>query len=190
MTTLGGALVIVDKATLQATVHLPVVTDQSVVSLTYAGGLIIGGTSIHGGYTVPSPTQSEARLFGWAVSSGKAFEVTPVPGAEAIPGLVVDSAGLVWGLADGQLFAFDVATRQIVHRVQLAADTGSTAGELARDRSGRIYALVQNHLVFSFDPATRTSQLVVDQKAQHLAVHPDGRIFISDDHVLYRVTAG
>ncbi|MCG5216497.1 PQQ-like beta-propeller repeat protein [Streptosporangium sp. KLBMP 9127] len=190
VTTLGGALVTVDKATLQATVHLPVVTDQSVVSLTYAGGLIIGGTSIHGGYTVPSPTQTEARLFGWAVSSGKAFEVTPVPGAETIPGLVVDSAGLVWGLADGQLFAFDVATRQVVHRVQLAPDTGSTAGELARDRSGRIYALVQNHLVFSCDPATRTSQLVVDQKAQHLAVHPDGRIFISDDHVLYRVTAG
>lgn len=185
VTTLGGALVIVDKSTLDATVYRPVVTDQSIVSLTYVDGMIVGGTSIHGGYTVPAPTQTEARLFGWA--SGLAFEVTPVPGAQAIPALVVDSGGLVWGLADGQLFAFDVAARQVVHRLQLTPNTGTTAGELGRG-GDLIYALVQGHLVFEIDPAARTSRLVLDRPAQHLVVHPDGRLFISDDTVLYRVT--
>lgn len=186
LTTLGGALVLVDKSTLDVTVHRPVVTDQSIVSLAYADGVIVGGTSIHGAYSVPAPTQTEARLFGWA-ESGLAFTVTPVPGAEAIPALAVDAAGLVWGLADGQVFAFDVATRQVVHRMRLAPDTGTTGGELSR-RGDRIYALVQDHLVFEIDPAARTSELVIDHPANHLAAHPDGRLFISDDTVLYRVT--
>lgn len=96
--TLGGALVVVDKSTLEVAVHRPVVTDQSIVSLTYTEGMIIGGTSIHGGYSVPAPTQTEARLFVWEPSGDSpVFEVPPVPQAEAIPSLVVDAAGLVWG---------------------------------------------------------------------------------------------
>jgi hypothetical protein len=189
-TTLGGALVVVDKSTLGTTVHRPVVTDQSIVSLTHAGGMIVGGTSIHGGYTVPAPTQTEARLFGWAVSGDSpVFEVTPVPGAEAVPALVVDSGGLVWGLVDGQLFAFDVTGRQVAHRLRLAPDTGTTAGALDRAPAGdRIYALVQGHLLFEIDPAARTSRLVLDQPAQHLAVHPDGRLFLAEDTVVHRVS--
>ena len=189
VTTLGGALVIVDKSTLDVTVHRPVVNDQSILSLTYADGMIVGGTSIHGGYTVPAPTQTEARLFGWTLagSPGLAFEATPVPGTAAIPALVVDASGLVWGLADGQLFAFDVAARQVVHRIQLAPDTRTVAGELSRS-GDLIYALVQGHLVFEINPAARTTRLVLDHPAQHLTAHPDGRLFISDDTVLYRVT--
>ncbi|TMR20885.1 hypothetical protein ETD86_17330 [Nonomuraea turkmeniaca] len=187
-TTLNGALVIVDKTTLAAAVHLPVVTDQSIVSLAYQDGTIVGGTSIHGGYSTPTPTQPEARLFGWTVSAGKTFEMTPVPGAPAIPALLQDSTGLLWGLADGQLFAFDVASRQVVHRLQLAPDTGSTAGELARPAAdGRIYALVQRHLLFEIDLAGRTGKLLLDRPAQNLAVHPDGRIFLAEDTVLTRV---
>ncbi|TMR20530.1 hypothetical protein ETD86_18430 [Nonomuraea turkmeniaca] len=187
-TTLSGALVIVDKATLEATVHRPVVTDQSIVSLAYAGGMIIGGTSIRGGYSVPTPTQTEARLFGWAVSgTGTVFEVTPVPQAQAIPALVVDPAGLLWGLADGQLFAFDVTTRQVVHRLQLAQNVGATVGELGRrDGGDQIYALVHGRLLFEVDLATRTSRLLLDRPAQYLAVHPDGRLFLANDTVLTR----
>lgn len=186
-TTLGGALVIVDKDTMDTTVHRPVVTDQSIVSLTHVDGVIVGGTSIHGGYTVPAPTQTEARLFGWTGSS-LAFTATPVPGAEAIPALVVDATGLVWGLTDGQLFAFDLTTRQVVHRLRLAPDTGTTSGELSH-HGGRLYALVHGHLVFEIDPTTRTSTLLLDHPANHLAVHPDGRrLFLAADTVLHRVT--
>lgn len=189
-TTLGGALVIVNKTTLESVVHRPVVTDQSVVSLTYANDLIIGGTSIHGGYSVPAPTQTEAKLFGWEVSgTSPAFELVPVPGKDAIPALVAAPDGLLWGLTDGQLFAFDIAARQVVERLQLAADTGTTAGELhITNDGGLMYALVQGRLLFEIDLATRTNRLLLDQRAQQLAVHADGRLFMSDDAVLYRVS--
>lgn len=189
--TLGGVLVVLDKATDQYTTHLQVVTDQSIVSLTYAGGLIIGGTSIHGGYAVPEPTQTEARLFGWDPAGGKVFEVPAVAGAEAIPALVTDSVGTVWGLSNGQLFAFDVASRAVTARIQLTADTssGRTVGQLSHDAPRNLlYAQVQNRFLYRVDLATRTAALVVEQPGGLLAVHPDGRVFLSNVENLYRVT--
>ncbi|MDP4509339.1 hypothetical protein [Nonomuraea turcica] len=34
---------------------------------------------------------------------------------------------------------------------------------------------------------TRTSRLLVDRPAQHLVVHPDGRLFLAEDTVLTRL---
>ncbi|MGH3656344.1 MAG: hypothetical protein ACRDUA_06770, partial [Micromonosporaceae bacterium] len=191
-TTLGGALVLVDKATGDHVVHRPVVTDQSIVSLAYGSGVLVGGTSIHGGYGVPAPTQTEARLFGWNVEADtERYEVTPVPGAEAIPALVTDADGVVWGLTNGQLFAVDPVTGEVTRRIQLAgnAPSGRTAGRLAY-RENTLYPLVQNHLLYQVPLATGTPELLLDRPAQYLAVHPDGRIFLGDSHELYRVTAG
>ncbi|MBF9133613.1 hypothetical protein I0C86_32455 [Plantactinospora sp. S1510] len=189
-TTLGGALAIVDKATGASTVHRPVVTDSSIVALAYAGGLIVGGTSIDGGYSVPAPTQTEARLFGWdAAADAKAFEFVPVPGAKAVPALVVDRSGLLWGLAGGQLFAVDVATRSVVQRVQLAPGVSDSRGRLGYDADANVlYALVGNHLLFRVDLATGTSTQLLDHSAEFLAVHPDGRLLLGDGPQLYRVT--
>jgi hypothetical protein len=187
-TTLSGALIIVDKTTLDVSVHLPVIEDQSITSLAYMGGLLVGGTSIHGGYTTPVPTQTQARLFGWDVSGGLMFETIAVSGAEAIPALVAGDNGLVWGIADGQVFAFDVVSQQVVERLQLAEDTGDTGGELGRRIDGMIYALVHRHLLFEIDPATGNSRLLLDRRADHMAVHADGRVFFADGHVLYRMT--
>ncbi|MGC5022027.1 hypothetical protein [Micromonospora sp. DT47] len=189
-TTLGGALAIVDKATGAATVHRPVVTDSSIVSLAYAGGLILGGTSIDGGYTVPPPTQTEARLFGWDIATdSKAFDITPVPGAKAIPALVVDRSGLLWGLAGGQLFAVDVASRTVVQRIQLTPGVSGSRARLGYDAArNTLYALVGGHLLFRLDASTGASTQLLDRPAEFLAVHPDGRLFLGDGPELYRVT--
>lgn len=189
-TTLGGALAIVDKATGAAVVHRPVVTDSSIVSLAYAQGLIIGGTSIDGGYSVPPPTQTEARLFGWdAAADAKVFEVVPVPGATAIPALAVDGSGRVWGLAGGQLFAFDVAARAVVQRIQLAAGVASSRGKLGYDAARNVlYALVAGRLLFRVDVATGSATQLLDREAEFLAVHPDGRLFLGAGPELFRVT--
>jgi hypothetical protein len=189
-TTLGGALAIVDKATGVSTVHRPVVTDSSIVSLAYAGGLILGGTSTDGGYSVPPPTQAEARLFGWdAATDSKAFEFTPVPGARAVPALAVDRSGLLWGLAGGQLFAVDVASRSVVQRIQLAPGVSDSRARLGYDATRNVlYALVGGHLLFRVDVATGTSTQLLDRPAEFLAVHPDGRLFLGDGPRLYRVT--
>lgn len=189
-TTLGGALVVVDKVTGASRVHRPVVTDQSIVSLTHLNGLIVGGTSVAGGYSVPPPTQSEARIFGWDVASdGKVFEFVPVPGATAVPALAADRTGLLWGLAGGQLFAVDLAARAVVRRVQLAPGVADSRGRLGYDAPRHLlYALVGGHLLVRVDPDTGASRILLDQPAEFLAVHPDGRLFVGAEEHLLRVT--
>jgi hypothetical protein len=189
-TNLDGALVVIDKATGSRKVHRPVVTDQSIVSLCYADGLVVGGSSIHGGYSVPEPTQTQAKLFGWDLGAGsKAFEFAPLEGVTAIPALAVDARQLVWGLADGQLFGLDVAGRQVVHRLRLNPDTGTTTGQLAYHAGAdALYALVQGHLLFRVDASTKEKSLVLDRPARYLAVHPDGQVFLGEGTEVFRVT--
>lgn len=184
-TTLGGCLVLVDKSTNASRIHRPVVIDQSVVALAYSGGLIVGGTSIHGGYGVPTPTQTQAVLFGFdPVADTKVFEAVAVPGAKEIDGLVTDQDGGVWGLAGGQLFAFDVASRAVTRQVALPAVGGRLAYHAASDS---FYVLVADTLlrVSRADLAVTT---VLSRSAEFLAVHPDGHVFLGDGPHVYRVT--
>lgn len=183
-TTLGGALVIVAKATNAASVHRPVVTDQSIVSLAYAAGTIVGGTSIHGGYSVPAPTQTEAKLFGFdPVADAKTFEAVPVPGAESVDGLVVDADGGVWGYAAGTLFAFDLASRTVTRR----ATVGTGTGRLGYHAGSDTFLMLSGgalHRVARADLAVTT---VVDTDADYLAVAPDGTAFLGANTHVYRV---
>lgn len=181
-TTLGGALVIVDKASNASRVHRPVVTDQSIVALAYASGLIIGGTSIYGGYSVPAPTQAEAKVFGFDIASdSKVFEAV-VPGAKTVDGLV--SAGSeIWGLAGGKLFAFDVASRTITRQVAVPSGAGRLAYHAGSDS---FYVLASDTLV-RVARSTLAVSTVIQRSASFLAVHPDGRVFLGDTATVYRV---
>jgi hypothetical protein len=181
-TTLGGALVIVDKATRTSKIHRPVVTDQSIVALAYANGQIFGGTSIYGAYSVPAPTQTQAKIFGFdPAADAKVFE-TVIPGVATIDGLVTDKDNGVWGLAGGRLFAFE--NQAVTKQVTVPAGAGRLAYHAASDS---FYVLAANTLV-KVDRATLTVTTVVQQTATFLAVHPDGRIFLGDNATLYRVT--
>ncbi|HEX7743835.1 MAG TPA: twin-arginine translocation signal domain-containing protein [Micromonosporaceae bacterium] len=184
-TTLGGALVIVDKATDVPRIHRPVVTDQSIVALTYADGLIIGGTSVYGGYSVPPPTQTEAVLFGFdPAADAKVFEVVAVPGTRTVDGLVTDTDGAVWVLAGGELSAFDVASRSVTRRVSLPA----SGGRLGYHRAGDTFYVHTGNELLRIRRADLAMTTVVRQPAQFLAVHPDGRVFLGDGPTVYRVT--
>lgn len=183
-TTLGGALVVVDKSSNEASVHRPVVTDQSIVSLAYTGGLIVGGTSIHGGYTVPPPTQTEAKVFGFdPATDEKVFEAVPVPGAESVDGLVTDADGGVWGLADGHLFAFDVASRSVTRQATVPAG----AGRLAYHAGSDTFSVLAGGSLSRVSRADLTVTTVAATDADYLAVLPDGRVYVGAGPHVYRV---
>lgn len=183
-TTLGGALVLVDKTTRAAQVYRPVVIDQSIVALAATGGLVVGGTSIHGGYAVPPPTQTEARLFGFDIAAGATtFQVVPVPGAKTIDGLCLDSGGAVWGLAGGRLFQFDLATLAVTRQVSLP----TSGGRLAYHSASDVFFVHTGKALLRVPRADLAVTEVLTGSAQFLAVHPDGRIFLGDGAEIYRV---
>jgi hypothetical protein len=96
-----------------------VVKDQSVISLTTANDLIVGGTTVRGGGGT-RPTQSEAKLFIWDPDKKrKLFETVPIPKAQGISNLITAPNGLVYGIGKGMLFVFDPAERKVVHTAKL-----------------------------------------------------------------------
>lgn len=182
-TTLGGCLVVVDKATNTATVHRPVVTDQSIVSLAVAAGQIVGGTSIHGGYSVPAPTQKEAVVFTFdPTGSATTSQVVPVPGADSVDALVTDPDGIVWGVAGGRLFAFDVASRTVTRGVDVPAGPGRLAYHQGTDS----FLVLADGTLLRVARADLTVTTLAQQQATFLAVDAAGRAFLGDDTTIYR----
>lgn len=182
----GGAVTLWDPDTNALSVHRNVVENQTPVSLVSYRGLILGGTSINGGYGI-DPVTPEANLFGWDPVAGTTlFTVAPVPGATTVAGLVVDRHGTLWGLADSTLFAFNPVARKVVHRVTLFRDTdGSRYGNdhvLLADRTG-LTGVTANRL-FRYEPGSGRVRVLYDgvatgTGARTLAADGSGTLYVN-----------
>jgi len=112
---LGGPLAIWNVANGVVETHWQIVHDQSVVTLTSTGNLIIGGTTVIGGGG-SHPTEREAKLFIWDTKTKrKVYETVPVSGANALNDLIAVK-GRVFGIAGGTPVVFDPAKDQSAHR--------------------------------------------------------------------------
>lgn len=181
---LGGHLMEYDPATEKLTDHGEAVEKQSVVSLVYAGEMIVGGTSVTGGLGIP-PQAKEACLFGWDPrTNSKSFQLTPVPGAAAITCLIIGPDKKVWGIADGTLFVFDPAARQIESTTELFPVHYDDRhvwrdGFLLQHRSGQLYGTLAGKF-FRLDPATKKVFVLRDEPASLLAIDATGRLYFRD----------
>ncbi|HXH09122.1 MAG TPA: hypothetical protein VNP04_05055 [Alphaproteobacteria bacterium] len=157
---LGGPLTVWDPRTNEVESFPHVVQDQSVVSLTTALGLIIGGTSIRGGGG-SHPTQTEAKLFLWNPSAKqKIFETVPVPGANDITDLIKAPGDLVYGIAaDSTLFAFDPKARKVTYTTPLPFQGGVIYNSVALGVDGQIWGLAKEG-IFAIDPLTHAVNLI------------------------------
>lgn len=169
----GGAVTLWDPATDQLDVHRNVVENQTPVSLAVRDGLLYGGTSINGGYGV-DPVTPEGSLFVWDPSAAATvFRTAPVPGAANVSGLVFDADGLLWGLGDSTLFAFDPRTRRVTRTLRLFDDTDTS--RYGNDRAllldhGRLFGVTANR-VFWVDPVTEQVQVLHDGSGSTGPVH-------------------
>jgi hypothetical protein len=160
----GGTITLWNPDTNAVTSYPGIVKDQTPVSLVYRNGLVFGGTSIYGGYGI-DPVTTDATLFIWdPVAHQTVFTVAPVPGATTIAGLVADSNGLLWGIADNHLFAFNMASRKVVRTAKLFDDTdGSRYGNdhMMLLAHGLLYGATCNR-VFSYDRDRRKLTVIYD----------------------------
>lgn len=116
---LGGALTIYDPETGEHQIFYDVIYNQSIVGIAYRDGKLYGSTSVDGGEGI-NPTEKEAKMFVWDLETNeKTIEFVPnLPGAVTVPdmisGLTFGPDGLLWGAADGIIFAMDPDTLEIV----------------------------------------------------------------------------
>jgi streptogramin lyase len=121
----GGAITLWQPEARTHQVFRDVVADQTPVSLVERDGLVIGGTSIEGGYGIDAVTD-EAVLFGWDPLSGTTqWQLAPVPGAATVAGLLIDENDRLWGIADGRtVFEFDLQADRTVRTIVIDAEHG------------------------------------------------------------------
>ena len=82
---LGGVLAVYDIEHDKLDVHHDIIAKQSIVSLAFDKGLIVGGSSIFGGLG-QQPVEKEAKLFIWEPATNhKTFELVPISGTARSP---------------------------------------------------------------------------------------------------------
>lgn len=191
---LGGHLMVYDPKNDKLDDMGEVVAKQSVVSLVYANGLVIGGTSIKGGLGV-QPEAKRAKLFGWDPATGKkVFEIEPVPGTQAITSLIIGPDKNVWGVANGTLFIFDLDGQKVLFTKKLLDEDYDINNYLLwRDAfmvvhpSGQVYATLNDKLI-QLDPATKKVTVLRDKDAYLLALDRGGRLYFRDKVNLWQYT--
>ncbi|WP_354587035.1 hypothetical protein [Janibacter sp. UYMM211] len=161
---LGGGLGIIES---DATVRFvrDVVPEQSVVSLSAMGDVVVGGTSRWGGLGT-QPSASSATVFAYDAARGvKIWETSPAPGAQAFGAVVFDPSGSVWAAQGGTLFELDPLTGAVKRRVDVT--TEPQRDELTYNSSalvihgGTLY-LQTSTSIYAVDPATGRSETIVD----------------------------
>ncbi|WP_121614127.1 carbohydrate binding domain-containing protein [Mesobacillus foraminis] len=119
----GGALTIYDPEASTTEkpvfdVYRNVVENQSIAGLAYKDGIIYGSTTIYGGLG-SNPIAAAAKLFTFDMKTRTKLqewdlELEGLNTPSMISGLTVGPDGLIWGTANGFVFAFDPKTHQVV----------------------------------------------------------------------------
>lgn len=193
---LGGDLAVWDVAKREWQTFSKVVPQQSIASLAYAHGLVIGGTTVHGGLGI-QPTEREGRLFLWdPATNRKIFETVPVAGKGIVSGLLPRPDGTVWGFAQGAFFVFDPVARKVTEvRELFTVDFSDRAmwqdANLMMHPNGDVYG-VEDGRFLRFDPRTREATVLREQpEKKHtrpIAIDRRGRIYLGDGANLWRYT--
>jgi hypothetical protein len=191
--TLGGAIAVHDVESGKTKVHRNVVPDQSISSLAYANDMVVGATTVAGGLGI-EPKETEAKLFIWdRTKSEKVFETVPVPGARLISGLMVGPDQNVWGIANGELFVFDVAARRVASTKRLfprarTVRTGWRDANMVVHPDGNVYGTSSGRL-FRIDPKTmEVTELRRTSGLGLLALDREGRVYFRERTNLWRYT--
>lgn len=190
---LGGALTVYNTVDKAYQVYRNIIPNQSVISLAYKDGKVIGGTSVWGGLGI-SPSETEARLFIWDVASGtKEFEMAPVAGKKAITALTVGPDGNIWGMEEGYFFIFNPATRSIIYNRQIFPNIDYSgpnvshvwrAAFLETGKDGNVYGTIGGSL-FKIDARTKAVTTITGG-ASLLAQDDFGNLYYVNGSNLYK----
>lgn len=192
---LGGALTVYNSALTgneSYKVYRNIVQDQSVVGLAYKDGKIYGSTSIAGGLG-STPTAKEAKIFVWDVAKEKklseiSLNIDGLDNPRMISGLEFGSDGLLWGAADGFIFAINPDTLQVVKSKNIYPTVKGYGiwrpVYLRWSEDGLLYANVAGKLT-AIDPNTLDSTYIVDTPLY--TIGDDGDLYYAKGSMLQKI---
>ncbi|WP_053368139.1 WD40 repeat domain-containing protein [Bacillus sp. FJAT-27245] len=182
----GGAFVAYNTKTKTKTIRRNIVQNQSVVSLAVSGGYVYGGTSIFS--NSPSEGTYTAKFFRLKTGqpgSQPEFISLPLTKPRMIHALAVAPNGVIWGLSDGNLFAYDPRTKT-TKIISITANTSGRFknGSLVIGKDGNVYGTVEQKL-FKVFPATMTKKILLEKGAANLAMDNNGALFFNNNTELW-----
>ncbi|MDP4164019.1 MAG: hypothetical protein Q8898_13025, partial [Bacillota bacterium] len=160
---------------------------QSVISLTYQNGYVYGGTTIFSGKDLEG--KATAVLFRIRASqpTGK-IEMLPIgiKYPRMIHALAVGPDNRIWGLSDGNLFAYDPVKKK-AQSIKVVPNTSGRFrnGALASGKDGYIYGAVEKRL-FRVNAKTMKLEFLTNVPAEDMTMDPSGRIYFSEHENLWR----
>lgn len=185
---LGGALTVFDPVTGDNQVYREPLGEQSVGALTYRHGVAYVGTTVQGGIGADPAPDAEAALFAFDLDSREVTQrIVPVPGAKTIGALAFGRGRHMWGMTDtGVLFKYHVNDHVVEDTVTMPGARGGTnwgrLPELAfNKRDGLFYGISATRQFFSFDPKSKTIQVLDDEHDWiGMEILSDGRVYLID----------
>lgn len=190
---LGGAVLTYDPATRERQAHRNPLHNLSIISLLYRDGRLYGGTTVYGGLGITPDPEEEAKLLVYHVTFREAKGVPlPVRGLRAITALAFDAKGLLWGMAEGYLFAYDPADESFELCERLFPDINFSKKAVWRDaalligKDGTLYGTIEGSKLFRYEPGTRKMSLLIEDGAKFLAQDHQGRLYFSDSKTRLR----
>lgn len=191
---LGGTLSVYDLETDTYDTHRHVIENQSIVGLAYKDGKIYGSTTVNGGLGI-DPTETEAKMFIWDVeSSTKIDEITPdIPGLEKAPimisGLTFGPDDLLWGAAEGTIFAMDPESLDIVKSKTIYSDVVGYGNwrpiHIREGNDGLLYTDLYGQLTV-INPETMDHQ-EVGQSTELMTLDNEGDIYYAEKNRLKKI---
>jgi outer membrane protein assembly factor BamB len=186
----GGALTVYNVETKEKITRHNLIPEQSITALTYYNGYVYGGTSIFSGENLEG--KADAVFFRLSANNPTgSIEIIKLPltHPRLIHALTTGPDGKVWGLADGNLFAYD-PEKQTTTVIKLLPKTSGHIrnGVLLTGKDGWIYGVVEQKL-FRINPSTNQLELL-QNGAEDIAQDNFGNLYYKVKGYLYMLKRG
>src|SRR5690606_7311746 len=143
---LGGVFALYDAASDELVpAERNLITDQRIVSLTYADGVVCRPTSLPGGPRASPPPQPRAQGVVWAVARRELlWEAAALHGQPTISGLSLDDQGRLWAISGPHVVALDTETGAVAEHYTYGDSTASSGDLDFNPVDGQLYANLLN----------------------------------------------
>lgn len=183
---LTSVLALYNPADGALTVHEDLITDQSIVALDYADGILYGGTSTYGGNGI-APTQDAGRVFAFDMVTQELLWSVEIPGQLLVTAVAHAADGKVYAGTHGNVYALDAATGAITWQYQVRPYDWSTypggtwtSATLAASEDGHVYGTVGDKVIRITTGDNPTVDPLAGASGSHLVLSGTNHLFWVD----------